>query len=347
MVHAQLHAQPLRDLRPLVRLRAAVVAALGVLCLACGSSGRPAIKAVTVEEAGTRAPEAKLAAPRIALIMKTLTNPFFLAMEKGARRAQQEAKLDLQVRAATMETSIDQQIQLVEDEIGAKAKAIVIAPCDSTRLVPVLKKAQDAGIVCVNIDNQLNPEAMAGLGMRPVPFISVNNEEGAYQAVKYVADQIKAPTEAAVLEGMRTAYNGQQRKRGAERGFHTNPAIRIVAEESANWKIDEAYVLTRKLFQLHPKLGVLFCANDMMAIGAIKYLQETGRTKVKVIGFDALDEARTAVQAGQMAVTVNQQADQQGYLGVMTALKLLQRPASEALPKDLEVRTVLVTAGTR
>ena len=341
MVQVQLPAQSKRDTRILRPLCSALLAALSVVWLACGSSGRPAIKAVTVEAADAKPPEAKVASPRIALIMKTLTNPFFSAMEKGARRAQQEAKVELQVRTSTLETSVDQQIQLVEDEIAARAKAIVIAPCDSMRLVPVLKKAQDAGIIIVNVDNQLSPEAMAALGMKPVPFVSVDNEEGAFKAVKYVADRIKVPTEAAVLEGMRSANNGQLRKRGAERGFRTNPAIRIVAEASANWKIDEAYILTRSLFQIHPRLGILFCANDMMAIGAIKYLQETGRTTVNVIGFDALDEARTAVQAGQMVVTVNQQADQQGYLGVQTALQLLK---GEKVQHRIEVNTVLVTA---
>jgi ribose transport system substrate-binding protein len=275
--------------------------------------------------------------------MKTLTNPFFLEMEKGARKAQQETQVDLEVRTSTQETSIDQQIQLVENEIKAQAKAIVITPSDSMRLVPVLKKAQDAGIQLVNIDNRLSPEAIAALGMKPVPFISVDNEKGAYNAAKFMADRIHAPTEVAVIEGLRAANNAQLRKRGAERGLRTNPAIRIVAEETANWKIDEAYQVTRRLFSKHPKLGALFCANDMMAIGAIKYLQETGRTKVLVAGFDGLPEARTAIRAGQMVVSVNQQPDQQGYLGVLTALKLLK---GETVPMEVEVDTLLVSAET-
>ena len=113
--------------------------------------------------------------------MKTLTNPFFVEMEQGARRAQKEAHVDLQVKTATQETSIEQQIQLVEQEIQSNTKAIVIAPGDSMRLVPVLKKAQDAGIQIVNIDNRLSAQAMTAVAMRPVPFISVNNEKGAYQ----------------------------------------------------------------------------------------------------------------------------------------------------------------------
>lgn len=319
--------------------------ALHLLLSACGDSTRPPVAAVTVTTGvATASPAQKGApAPRVVLIMKTLTNPFFVDMELGARRAQQESGIDLQVKTATQETSIEQQIQLVEKEIQAKAQAIVIAPGDSMRLVPVLKKAQDAGIQIVNIDNRLSADAMAAVGMKPVPFISVNNEKGAYQAAKFLADAVHRPTEAAIIEGIRTADNAQQRKRGAERAFNDNAHLTIVAMETANWKIDEAYELAQRVFKAHPKIGVVFCANDMMAIGVLKYLQEAGNTTVRVAGFDALNEAKTAIRAGQLTATVDQQANEQGYLGVMTALRLLN---GESPPLELEVEATLVTAHT-
>ena len=159
-----------------------------LVCLlaACGDSTPPA-PAVSTGDILAKDTPAPAAQVRVALIMKTLTNPFFIEMEKGARRAQTENNIDLRVRTATQETSIEQQIQLVEQEIEAKTQAIVIAPGDSMRLVPVLKKAQDAGIHIVNIDNRLSPEAMAASGMKPVPFISVDNEQGAYDVAKFMA----------------------------------------------------------------------------------------------------------------------------------------------------------------
>ena len=319
--------------------------ALGVLLAACSDTSRPPVAAITTDTATMAAAPAEQSAPapRIALVMKTLTNPFFVQMEQGARRAQQESQADLQVKTATQETSIEQQIQLVEQEIQSNAKAIVIAPGDSMRLVPVLKKAQDAGIHIVNIDNRLSAQAMAAIAMKPVPFISVDNEKGAYLVAKFLADQVMHPTEAAVIEGIRSAHNAQQRKRGAERAFNENPKLSIVAMDTANWKIDEAYEVAKRIFKAHPRIGVVFCANDMMAIGVLKYLQEAGNTKVLLAGFDALEEAKTAIRAGQLSATVDQQAAQQGYLGVMTALQLLK---GEPQPLELEVEARLVTAQT-
>ena len=326
-------------------------ALLLALLAACSDSSRPPVAAITTEAAAPAvavavavAPAQRSeAAPRVTVIMKTLTNPFFVAMEQGAQQVQKEHSVDLQVKTATQETSIEQQIQLVEQEIQAGAKAIVIAPGDSTRLVPVLKKAQDKGIHIVNIDNQLSAEAMAGIGMKPVPFISVNNEEGAYQSAKFVADKVHQPTDVAIIEGIRSANNAQQRKKGAERAFAKNANLRLVAVETANWKIDEAYDVVQRIFKSHPEIGVVFCANDMMAIGVMKYLQENGKTKVLVAGFDALEEAKTAIRAGQLSVTVDQQAARQGYLGVTTALQLIK---GESQPLHIEVDAKLITADT-
>jgi ribose transport system substrate-binding protein len=86
---------------------------------------------------------------------------------------------------------------------------------------------------------------------------------------------------------------------------------------------------------------LVFCANDMMAIGAIKYLQQSGRTDVLVAGFDALGDVMPALRAGQLAATVDQQAAQQGYLGIRTALQML---AGETPAMQIDVASRLVTA---
>lgn len=325
----------------MIPLRLLIASFLSLCVVACGESKGPAVASVTTTPLPSKAADKPASDVRVALIMKTLTNPFFVEMEKGARRAQQATGIDLKVQTATQETSIEQQIQLVEQEILAKAKAIVIAPGDSTRLVPVLKKAQDAGIHVVNIDNRLSAQAMQGVGMKPVPFISVNNEEGAYKSAKFVADQVSKPTEVAILEGIRTADNAQQRKAGAERAFKANPKLKVVAQDTANWKIDEAYELIQSMFKAHPNIGVVFCANDMMAIGVIKYLQESGKKHVLVAGFDALEEAKTALRAGQLAATIDQQASEQGYLGITTAMQMLR---GDAVSMEVNVDAALVTA---
>lgn len=163
---------------------------VGVVLLGCGKSDIPSV--TTPVQTAPVAPLVEVK-KQIGLVMKTLTNPFFVEMEKGARRAEKELGVTLKVRTAAQETSIEQQIQLVEDLIAEKVDAIVIAPGDSQRLVPALKKAVDAGIKIVNIDNRLDPQAIQQAGLKPIPFISVDNEAGAYKAGQYLVRGIRLP----------------------------------------------------------------------------------------------------------------------------------------------------------
>lgn len=297
---------------------------------ACSDSSTEAVKSVAVV-ASTAVTTPKAHSPKVALIMKSLTNPFFIEMERGARRAEREAGIELQVTATSQETAVEQQIQLIEDQIKRKVDAIIITPNDPQRLIPALKRAQDAGIKVVNIDDRLNPETVAASGMKPVPFISVDGEDAAYRAAKFAAEPITQPSEVAIIEGVRSTENSAKRQRGAERAFKENSKLKIVASETARWQIDEGYEVAKRVFTAHPKIRVVACANDLMAIGVMKYLSESGKTGVRVAGFDALDEAKAAIRAGSMAVTVDQQSAQQGYQGVMTALKLMRGEAVESV----------------
>lgn len=298
-----------------------------------------------IEHRQTPPPEpAQTAAPKtIALVMKTLTNPFFVEMEKGARQAEKELGIHLIVKTAAQETSIEQQIAIVQDLIHAKVDAIVIAPGDSLGLIPVLKQAQDAGIVLINIDNRLDRELAAKLGLAPVPFISVDNEQAAYLAAADISSRIDTPTKAVVLEGIRTAQNAADRNHGILRALRANANVTIVASETAHWKIDEAHEVTKRLFTSTPDIGVIVAANDMMALGAIEYLQETGRTHVLVAGFDALTESHAALRAGTLTVTIDQQAAQQGNLGIHYAASVL---AGETVPAETMINVLVVTRAT-
>jgi hypothetical protein len=134
---------------------------LALLLAACGG---PAASVSLIKPAENPQPTAPPPAQwRVALIMKTLTNPFFAAMERGARQAETELGVELIVLTGSQETSVEQQISNVRRMIEEQVDAIVIAPADSANLVPVLQDAQEAGIVVVNIDNRLDRVVMQAL----------------------------------------------------------------------------------------------------------------------------------------------------------------------------------------
>ncbi len=275
----------------------------------------------------------------IALVMKTLTNPFFITMEKGAREAEKEFIINLTVKTGSQETAINQQIDIIRKLIESKVHAIVIAPASSVELVPILAQAQQAGIVIVNIDNKLDPETSANYNLKDVPFISVDNEEGAYLSAKYISKDVTKPTKAVILEGIRSAQNGIDRKHGAMRAFNENNNIQVVASKTANWKIDEAYEVFQNMWKENKDIELVFCSNDMMALGVVQYLQENKIENVKIAAFDNIEEIRPLLQSREVSVTIDQQARVQGYKGIEAAVKLLNNETVN----DITVSVLKVT----
>ena len=276
----------------------------------------------------------------LALVMKTLTNPFFVEMEKGARKAEKELGINLLVKTGAQETSVDQQITIIEELIKEKVDAILIAPADSVQLIPVLKRAREAGIVIINLDNQLDPQALEKVGLMDVPYISVNNEQGAYLSAKYISDKVTTPTQAIILEGIPTARNAQDRKDGAIRAFGENKNIQLAASATAHWKVDEAYQVTAELFKQYPNISMVFCANDMMALGTLQYLKENGIKNVQVAAYDALEEIMPMLHDGTLQATIDQQAANQAYTGVQFAIRAIH---GEKLPAVTLLDVLLVT----
>ena len=79
------------------------------------------------------------------------------------------------------------------------------------------------------------------------------------------------------------------------------------------------------MLQAHPEIDALFACSDMMALGAVEAIAAAGRTgKIRVIGFDAVDDARKAIAAGTMVASVAQFPSEMGRLAVESALKLIR-----------------------
>lgn len=281
--------------------------------------------------------------PRVALVMKTRANPFFVAMESGARRAEVEHGVELVVRTHGDETAVQEQIAIVEKLIDEDIDAIVLVPGNSSELVPVVKRAQDAGVAIVNVDNRIDPAAAAAWKLAPIPFVGVDNTRGAKAVAEYLVSRLERPAEVAIIAGDPAAQSSVARERGAREVFASHDDVELVAHEAANWKIKLAHEVAGRLIDQHPKLAGIFCANDVMALGVIRQLEERGRSDILVAGYDNLDAARGAIKRGAMLATVDQNAGEQGYLGVTYAARVL---ADEPVPPETMVDVALVTAAS-
>jgi ribose transport system substrate-binding protein len=318
-----------------LRSRTTVFALAMLLLAGCGDKAE-----VTVTNAPAKPTMGK---PRIALVMKSLANEFFAAMADGAKQHQTNhaGDYDLVVNGIKDERDLTRQVALVEEMVASGVSAIVIAPADSKALVPVLRRAREAGVVVVNIDNRLDTEVLAAEKLT-VPFVGPDNRAGAKKIAEHLAKTLKAGDQVVILEGIRTSFNGAQRRLGFEDALKI-ANITIADSQSAQWDMAQANTIAASLLSRYPEAKAILAANDSMALGAIAAVKAAGKTgAVQVVGFDNIPAVREALKAGTVLATADQHGDQLAVYGIELALKLIADP--KAPIADRETPVDLVTA---
>ena len=308
-----------------------------MLSTGCGSDDRLALNSESKTGKSDR--------PRVALIMKSLANEFFSTMAVGAESHQRDHadQYDLIVNGIKDERDLSRQAALVDEMVTSGVDAIVIAPADSKALVPVLRRAQQAGVVVVNIDNRLDAEVLQQEGVM-IPFVGPDNKAGAKQVADFLATKLRKGDEVAILEGIRTSFNGTQRRLGFEASMQESE-ITIVDSQSAEWEMSKANTIASSMLSEHPKIKAILAANDSMALGAVAAVKSAGRAgAVQIVGFDNISAVQIAVRDGKVLATADQHGDQLAVFGIEAALKMLQDPNLDV--EDIETPVDLVTAET-
>ncbi len=232
------------------------------------------------------------------------------------------------------------QIRLVEQMVAEGVQALVIAPADSKALVAACKRAQDAGLVVVNIDNRLDTEIVRERGLR-APFVGPDNRKGARLVGEAVARRLEAGDKVAILGGVPGAFNAIARTAGFEDAAR-GAGLVVAASQSAFWDTAKANQIAAALVRETPDLKALLCANDNMALGAVAALKEAGRTDILVAGFDNIAAVQSLLREGRIAATADQHADRLAVFGIEYALEMLEKktaPADRETPVDLVTPT--------
>ncbi len=283
--------------------------------------------------------------PKVALVMKSLANEFFLTMETGAKDYQKHnaSQFDLITNGIKDETDTANQIRIVEQMIVSKVDALVIAPADSKALVPVIKKAVDAGIIVVNIDNRLDTDVLKSKDLN-VPFVGPDNEKGARLVGDYLAKSLKPGDNVAIIEGVSTTTNAQQRTAGFKAAMQAG-GMKVVSLQSGDWEIDKGNAVASQILNANPDVKALLCGNDNMAIGAVAAVRAAGKAgKVYVVGYDNINAIKPMLADGRVLATADQFAAKQAVFGIDTALKAIAAHKKQSeLSEVVETPVVLVT----
>jgi ribose transport system substrate-binding protein len=193
----------------------------------------------------------------------------------------------------------------------------------------------------VIVDTRLDSKAAGDANIRTVSFVGSDNYRGGQLIGEYLNKVSGGNAKVAILEGIPGHDTGDQRVRGFRDAIKGTPGVEVLASQTANWERDQGFTVFQNMLQANPAIDSVFACNDMMALGAIEAIAAAGKTgKIRVLGFDAVDDARKAIEAGTMLATVAQYPDEMGRVAVEAAVKAIK---GETVPQETNVRIGLVT----
>lgn len=267
---------------------------------------------------------------RIGISLSTLNNPFFVTLRDGALDEANRLGIDLVV--ADAQDNPAKQLSDIEDFIQQDLDLILINPTDSDAIVTAVLEANDVGIPVITVDRGSN-------GGEVVCHIASDNVAGGRMAGEYLANLLNGEGRVIELQGILGTSAARDRGKGFGQAMENYPDIKIIAQQTANFNRAEGLMVMENLLTAYPEVDGVFAHNDEMALGAIEALKSAGMLDdIVVVGFDAIDDAVKAVEAGEMDATVAQQPYEMGKLGVFHAFNYLEL-GTVYIPVDLKLVT--------
>lgn len=279
---------------------------------------------------------------RIGALIKNVDNPFFTRMEAGYAFAAERYGIDIVVGSVPTEADLEDQRGILTDWLANEdLDALIVTPFRAESLLDELAAATAEGLPIINTDEIIPVEAAEAAGVEITTRIASNNVRAGTLAAQYLLDTLEPGSSVAVIEGAVGTKSSQDRVIGFIETAELN-GLRVVSSRPADWDTDLAYQTTLAYLDEYPNLRGIFTANDGMALGAMRALDEQGRAdEIIVTSVDAIPSALEAVEAGALGGTVAQYPEEMAVLAVEAALKVIQgRP----VPPEIESPVVLIQA---
>ena len=274
---------------------------------------------------------------KVSLILKNLTNPFFVSMVKGAEAKAAELGIDLTIGSGKEEGDDAAQIAAIENAISAKHAGIVITVM-STNVNSAITKARDAGLLVIALDTPTDPADIAD-----ITFATDNREAGrligqwgakklggqkAIIALLNIFDDRVSPVDYlrdnGFLEGMGIPVNDPNKMADeAKTGNYSGGAYEIVGNVATGANEDGGRSGMEKLLARNPNINIVYTINEPTAIGACAALKAAKKTAI-VVSVDGGLPGIEAVKSGCIAATSQQYPLRMADIGLQAIYDLVQ-----------------------
>lgn len=238
----------------------------------------------------------KTGSKRMAVVVSTLNNPWFVILAEAARDRAQELGYESTIFDSQNDPS--KEAAHYENIIASGYQAILFNPTDADGSIANVRQAKAASIPVFTMDREINTTDAA------VSQILSDNYSGAVAIGQYFVKQVGKTGKYAELLGLVGDNNTWNRSKGFHSVVDRFPGLEMVAQQSADFDRAKALDVLESVLQANPDIDAVFCGNDAMAMGAYQALVAAGKAdRVKVFGFDGADDVVKLIADGKITAT--------------------------------------------
>jgi ribose transport system substrate-binding protein len=271
----------------------------------------------------------------IPLVSKGFQHQFWQAVKMGADQAAEEYGVKVTFEGPDNETMVDRQIDMLSAALANKPAAIGFAALDSQASIPLLRKANKAGIPIVAFDSGVASDI-------PVTTATTDNVAAAALAADKMAELIGNKGKVAVIAHDQTSQTGIDRRDGfVDRIKSAHPNITVVTVQYGQGDHLKSTEVAKAVLTANPDLAGMFGTNEGSAIGVVNAVREMNRKEVVIIGYDSGRAQKDAIRNGLMAGAITQNPVGIGYETVKAAVMAAK---GESLPSIIDTGFYFYTA---
>lgn len=236
---------------------------------------------------------------RVAVVVSTLNNPWFVVLGEAARDRAEELGYDATIFDSQNDPA--KESAHFDNVVASGYDAILFNPTDADGSIANVRKARDAGIPVFCMDREINATDAA------VSQIISDNYSGAVAVGRYFVEKVGQSGKYVELLGLVGDNNTWNRSKGFHSVIDRYPDLKMVAQQSADFDRAKALEVLESVLQANPDIDAVFAGNDAMAMGAYQALVAAGKEDdVQVFGFDGADDVVRLIAEGGIAATAMQ-----------------------------------------
>ena len=270
----------------------------------------------------------------ISVVLKTLSSEYWGYVEAGCNAAAADLGVNVTVVGPGAESEIEQQVSMIEQQIGAGCDAIIVAPNDAGAASGALSSAIGT-IPVLSVDTNVGIEGQTS-------FVGTSNVDAAKEGGLWAAEQAGEGANAVIIYGQEGDNTSNMRREGYQAACD-EAGVTVLQALSGQNTTDGATKTMEDLLNAYPdQIDIVLCHNDDTAIGAMNACKSAGIEDMIIVGFDGNASAVDLILAGEMIkATVAQQPYEMGYQAVEAALAAIN---GETVEEVINAPVTVVTA---